>query len=62
MNAERDLFATHEIDLARERGIDLRREVGALDIFRARMLNSRLHNFIRGNPLLKRIAKGFFRR
>ena len=62
VNAERDLFATHEIDLARERGIDLRREVGALDIFRARMLNSRLHNFIRGNPILKRIAKGFFRR
>ena len=62
VNAERDLFATHEIDLARERGIDLRREVSALDIFRARMLNGRLHNFIRGNPLLKRIAKGFFRR
>ena len=62
VNAERDLFATHEIDLARERGIDLRREVSALDIFRARMLNSRLHNFIRGNPFLKRIAKTFFRR
>ena len=62
VNAGRDLFATHEMDLARERGIDLRREVGALDIFRARMLNGRLHSFIRNNPLLRRIAKGFFRR
>lgn len=62
VNAEQDLFATHEVDLARERGIDLRREVSALDIFRARMLNGRLHSFIRKNPLLKKLAKMFFRR
>ena len=62
VNADRDLFARHEMELARERGVDLRGEVGALDIFRARMLNGRLHGFIRGNPLLKRIAKAFFRR
>ena len=50
------------MDLARERGFDLRREVGVLDLFRARMLNGRLHSFIRNNPLLKRIAKKFFER
>ena len=57
----RNLFAKHLMDLARERGVNLRREVSALDLFRARMLNGRLHGFIRGNPLLKRLAKKFFR-
>ena len=59
---KRNLFAKHLMDLARERGFDLRREVGVLDLFRARMLNGRLHSFIRNNPLLKRIAKKFFER
>ena len=49
------------MDLARERGVDLRREVNALDLFRARMLNGRLHTFIRNRPFLKRLAKKFFR-
>ena len=57
----KNLFAKHLMDLARERGVNLRREVNALDIFRARMLNGRLHGFIRNNPLLKRIAKKFFK-
>lgn len=56
-----NLFARHLSDLARERGFDLRGEVNALDLFRAKMLNGRLHAFIRGNPLLKRLAKGFFK-
>ena len=37
------------------------REVNALDLFRARLLNGRIHSFIRGNPLLKRLAKKFFK-
>ena len=57
----RNLFAKHLMDLARERGVDLRREVNVLDLFRARMLNGRLHTFIRNNPILKRLAKKFFR-
>ncbi len=57
---ERNLFAKHLMDLARKRGVDLRREVGALDIFRARMANGRLHAFIKGNPLLRRMARKFF--
>ena len=57
----RNLFAKHLMDLARERGVDLRREVNALDLFRARMLNGRLHTFIRNSPLLKRLAKMFFK-
>ena len=61
MGERRNLFAKHQMDLARERGVDLRREVNALDLFRARMLNGRLHTFIRSNPLLKRIAKKFFK-
>ena len=56
----RNLFAKHQMDLARSRGVDLRREVNALDLFRARMLNGRLHSFIRGNALLRRIARKFF--
>lgn len=56
-----NLFSRHQMELARERGVDLRREVNALDLFRARMLNGRLHTFIRNNPLLKRLAKKFFR-
>lgn len=57
----RNLFARHLMDLARARGVNLRREVNVLDLFRARMLNGRLHAFIRGNPLLKRLARKFFR-
>ena len=57
----KNLFSRHQMDLARERGVDLRREVNALDIFRARMLNGRLHTFIRNNAFLKRIAKKFFK-
>ena len=56
-----DLFAKHLMDLARERGVDLRHEVNALDLFRARLLNGRIHTFIRNNPFLKRLAKKFFR-
>ena len=56
-----NLFSRHQMDLARSRGVNLRREVGVLDLFRARMLNGRLHSFIRNNPILKRIAKKFFR-
>ena len=56
-----NLFARHLMDLARERGVDLRREVNALDLFRARLLNGRIHAFIRSNPFLKRLAKKFFR-
>ena len=58
---KRNLFAKHQMDLARERGVDLRREVNALDLFRARMQNGRLHAFIRDSPLLKRVAKKFFK-
>ena len=58
---KKNLFSRHQMDLARSRGVDLRREVNALDIFRARMLNGRLHGFIRNNPLLKRLAKKFFK-
>ena len=61
VNAKKEMFLQHLMDLARERGVDLRREVNALDLFRARMLNGRLHTFIRNNPLLKRIAKKFFK-
>ena len=61
VNERKSLFAKHQMDLARECGVDLRREVNALDIFRAKMSESRLHNFIRNNPLLKKIARGFFR-
>ena len=57
----KNLFSKHQMDLARERGVDLRREVNALDLFRARLLNGRIHSFIRNNPLLKRLAKKFFK-
>ena len=56
-----NLFARHLMDLARERKVDLRREVNCLDLFRARMMNGRLHTFIRNNPFLKRLAKKFFK-
>lgn len=61
VNADREMFFRHIVDLARERGVNLRKEVNCLDLFRARMLNGRLHTFIRGNPLLKRLAKKFFK-
>ena len=49
------------MDLARERGVDLRREVNFLDVLRAKMTGGRIHGFIKGNPLLKRLAKKFFK-
>lgn len=52
---------THLFFLAEERGVNLRREVNCLDLFRARMMNGRLHTFIRTNPFLKRLAKKFFK-
>ncbi len=58
---KRNLFAKHLMDLAREKGFDMRKEVNALDLFRARMLNGRFHTFIRTNPILKRLAKKFFK-
>ncbi len=61
VNAKREMFYRHIVDLAREKGFDLRKEVNALDLFRARMLNGRFHTFIRTNPILKRLAKKFFK-
>ena len=58
---KKNLFAQHLMDLARERGVDLRREVNRLDLFRARMANSRLHMFIKNSKTLRGIAKKFFR-
>jgi len=55
------LFEKHQMDLARQRGIDLRREVSSLDLFRARMTDSSLHRFIKSNPLLKNLARRFFK-
>ena len=60
-NERTSLFAKHQMDLARERGVDLRREVGFLDVLRARMTGGRIHGFIKSSPLLKRIARAFFR-
>ena len=56
-----ELFSKHLMDLAREKGINLRAEVNCLDIFRAKMMDGRLHNFIRNNRVLKKIAKMFFK-
>ena len=61
VSERRNLFAEHLMDLAREHGFDMRREVNMLDLFRARMLNGRLHTFIRNSPFLKRLAKIFFK-
>ena len=55
-----NLFAKHQMELARSRGVDLRREVNCLDLFRARMTDSSLHKFIKGNPFLKKFAKKLF--
>ena len=60
VSEKRNLFSGHLMELARERGIDLRSEVNALDILRARLLNGRIHSFIRNNPLLRKLAKKFF--
>ena len=56
-----NLFAKHLMDLARERKVDLRREVGWLDLFPARMTDGRLHAFIKNNPVLRNLAKKFFK-
>jgi len=61
VHADREMFYKHLVDLARERGVNLRHEVNALDLFRARMLDGHLHSFIRNNPFLKGLAKKFFR-
>ena len=61
VNVDREMFFRHIVDLAEERGVNLRREVNCLDLFRARMMNGRLHTFIRTNPFLKRLAKKFFK-
>ena len=61
VSEKRNLFSRHLMELARERGIDLRREVGVLDILRAKLLNGRIHSFIRNSPLLKRMARRCFR-
>lgn len=60
-HVDREMFYRHIVDLAEERGVNLRREVNCLDMFRARMMNGRLHTFIRNNPFLKRLAKKFFK-
>ena len=61
VNVDREMFFRHIVDLAEERGVNLRREVNCLDLFRARMMNGHLHTFIRTNPFLKRLAKKFFK-
>jgi len=61
VDERRNLFAGHLMDLARRRGVNLRKEVGALDIFRARMRDSALHRLIRGSERLRRFARRFFR-
>ena len=60
-HVDREMFYRHIVDLANERGVNLRREVNCLDLFRARMMNGRLHTFIRNSPFLKRLAKKFFK-
>ena len=60
-HVDKEMFYRHIVDLAEERGVNLRREVNCLDMFRARMMNGRLHTFIRNNPFLKRLAKKFFK-
>ena len=62
VNEKRNLFARHLMDLARERGVDLRREVSTLDLLRARLVDGRIHAFIRSHSSLKRLAKRIFRR
>lgn len=61
VGADREMFFRHIVDLAEERGVNLRREVNYLDMFRARMMDGRLHTFIRNSPFLKRVAKMFFK-
>lgn len=61
VNVDKEMFFRHIVDLAEERGVNLRREVNCLDMFRARMMNGRLHTFIRNSPFLKRLAKKFFK-
>ncbi len=60
VNEDKEMFHKHVMDLARKKGIDLRKEINCLDILRAKLLDGKIHNFIRNNPLLKRIAKKFF--
>lgn len=60
LREESSLFSKHLMDLARASGIDLHSEVNCLDLFRAKMLDGRLHQFIRTHPTLKTLAKKFF--
>ena len=62
VNEKREMFFQHLMDLARERGVDLRREVSILDLLRAKLMNGRIHTFIRNHSFLKRLAKRIFRR
>lgn len=59
---KRNLFSLHLMDLARERGVDLRREVSALDILRARLSGGRIHALVKSVPFLRRAARALFRR
>ena len=61
VSEKRNLFSAHLMDLARERHIDLRREVSWLDILRARLLDGRIHSLIRNNRLLKKFAQWVFK-
>ena len=60
VSRDRNLFSKHLMELAAERGYDLRKEVSALDIFRAKLLNGRIHRFITNSPTLKRLARKCF--
>ncbi len=60
-NEKKEMFHKHILDLARERGINLREEINCLDLIRAKLLDGKIHNFIRNNPTLKKLAKKFFK-
>ena len=59
---KKELCCQHIMDLARERGVDLSREVSFLDLLRAKLMDGRIHTFIRNHSALKRLAKLIFRR
>ena len=61
VNADSELNYRHLVDLAHERGVDLRREVNILDIIRAKYMDGRIHAFIRNHSMLKSLAKRLFR-
>ena len=61
VHAKKEMFFQHLMDLARERGVNLRREVNILDIIRAKYMDGRIHAFIRNHSMLKSLAKRLFR-